>query len=341
MRIAHVLLSRAVAGVEHFLARLTTEQLSHGDEVVVVADDPVGMRHCLPADIRFVPTSGPLAMIRAVRRVAPDVDIVNAHMTHAELAAALALRSTSATPGFVATRHFASVRWANSPVLGPVARRTLPIRPDAQIAVSRFVAAGIEGPSVVVHPGVAVTAAPDRGDARTVLMAQRLESEKHVADGIAAFAASSLPGLGWSLRIAGGGSQRRDLQKYAAGLAGGEAIDFLGHVTDLPAEMRAAAVFLAPAPGEHFGLSVLEAMACALPCVVAAAGGHLETVGGDPHAAMFPPGDVAAAAACLDALAADASTRTSYGLRLMHRQRAHFTTAEHYRRTDAVYRSVL
>ena len=50
-------------------------------------------------------------------------------------------------------------------------------------------------------------------------------------------------------------------------------------------------MLLAPCQIEGLGLTVLEAMAAALPVVAVGAGGHLETVGAVAGAALHPPGD--------------------------------------------------
>jgi len=84
-------------------------------------------------------------------------------------------------------------------------------------------------------------------------------------------------------------------------------------------------MLLAPTPIEAFGLSVLEAMSHGLPVVAAGAGGHLETVGSTPGAALFAPGDAAAAARQLARLITDPRDRRRYGDALRERQRTLFT----------------
>ena len=96
---------------------------------------------------------------------------------------------------------------------------------------------------------------------------------------IEGFVASGLADEGWTLDIAGEGSQRTHLERLAADRGAGAAVRFLGFRMDVDELMAAAGIFLAPRPTEALGLSVLEAMAAGLPVVAAAAGGHLETVG--------------------------------------------------------------
>jgi glycosyltransferase involved in cell wall biosynthesis len=118
------------------------------------------------------------------------------------------------------------------------------------------------------------------------------------------------------------------------------AVRFLGHRADVAVLMDQASLLVAPALHEAFGLSVVEAMAAGLPTVAAASGGHLETIGAVPGAALFPPGDAEAAGRLLALLGRDEAARDTCGRALQAAQRAHFTVAAQAEGTDAVYRTV-
>jgi glycosyltransferase involved in cell wall biosynthesis len=259
-------------------------------------------------------------------------------MTAAEVAAALAF--PIAGPALVTTRHFAARRGVGpvAKVIASVAARRL----RAQIAISRFVADRIEGSSIIVHPGVPRvdgTSAAERD--HVVLVAQRLEPEKRTDHALLAWAASGLGQAAWRLQIAGEGSQARYLGELAERIGVRETVDLLGPRADVAHLMRRAALFLASASNEPFGLSVVEAMAAGLPVVAAAGGGHLETAGTVDSTALYPPDDPGAAGRLLAELAADPHRRDRYGAALQAAQREHFTVDRQVEATLDVYRSVL
>lgn len=104
------------------------------------------------------------------------------------------------------------------------------------------------------------------------------------------------------LRIIGRGDDLPRLQKLAAPL--GDAVQFLGYVSDetIKSEIAAARLFALPSEREGFGLVYLEAMAQGKPCVGAHAGGAPEVIDA-ASGTLVPFGDVPAlATACVDAL---------------------------------------
>jgi glycosyltransferase involved in cell wall biosynthesis len=120
-----------------------------------------------------------------------------------------------------------------------------------------------------------------------------------------------------------------------------EHVRFLGFRTDLPSLMAGAGLLFASSPFEHFGLTVLEAMAAGLPVVAADAGGHSEMLDGLDERALFPAGDVDAAAAHLASLAADPEGRAGLGAREHARQGEEFSLHAQADATEAVYRRAI
>ncbi|HEY5515188.1 MAG TPA: glycosyltransferase family 4 protein [Pengzhenrongella sp.] len=339
LRVLHAIRSDGFAGVEHHVATLAAAQRALGHRVAVIGGDPSLMRAAIgdPAiPLRGAVTVGDTARaIDSWRRC----DVLHVHMTAAEIAAVLAVRSWRVP--VVSTRHFGGRRGAS--LGGRLAAPFVERRISAQIAISGYVAGLIGGPSTVVHHGVPSTSASASAAGRTptVLVAQRLEREKDTDVAVRAFAIARLAERGWELHIAGEGSDRAHLERLARHLGVVGSVRFLGRRSDVTTLMEHAGLFLATCPVEGLGLAVLEAMAAGLPVVAARAGGHLETVGAVPGAALFDPGDAGHAGRLLARLADDVEERERYGARLQALQRERFTVEAQARATDAVYRTVL
>lgn len=314
------------------MCQVANGMVERGHSVVVIGGSPDRMTAELNPAVTHLAADGPAigALTLARQR---DADIVHVHMTAAEIAAWLA-RPFQRAP-IVATRHFARDRGSSAPVraLAHLASRSI----NADIAISRFVADSISGPSRLIYNGVAdCPAAPL--ETRRVVMMQRLDTEKATDVGLRSWAASRLWDSGWRLLVAGGGRQRPTLEALADDLGIRSSVDFLGAVDDTDALLAGGGIFLAPAPAEPFGLAVIEAMAHGLPVVAAAGGAHPETVGDDEL--LFAPGDVEAAASLLRILAADTGERRRVGQLLRHRQKEQFSLVRHLDEIEALYRAV-
>jgi glycosyltransferase involved in cell wall biosynthesis len=227
-------------------------------------------------------------------------------MTTAEIVA-ISARVFHRAP-IVSTRHFAARRGSRRAgrLVAPwVARRLA-----RQIAVSEFVARHLEKPpDVVIRNGIRASAHLWRAESRVVLVLQRLEREKETLTALRAWRASRLWEDGWSMRVAGEGSERRALEAWVAGEEVPQ-IEFTGWAANTPDELVRAGILLAPGSSDSFGLAVVEAMAAGVPVVACAGGGHLETVALLPDARLFQPGDAEGAAAALRSLVPDEERTT-------------------------------
>jgi glycosyltransferase involved in cell wall biosynthesis len=334
-RVVHVVRSDAFAGVERYVADTATELSARGWPVTVVGGEPAAMRRRLPDAVEYRPAGSVAAVFGALRAVR-QCAIVHAHMTAAELPAALLKNTLGAR--LVVTRHFAAPRGRTW--LGRVAGAVITRRVDLQVAISDFVAGAAGGRCVVLPNGVRDgTDAPSPRE-RIVAVLQRLEPEKDTATALRAWAASGLGDEGWRLLIHGAGSERDRLRSLAGTLSITDTVTFAGFTDDARGVLRTAALLLAPAPAEPFGLAVVEAMAEATPVVAADGGAHRETLGADGR--FFPPGDAQACAAQLGRLArASSAERGALGERLRARQRATFSLAAHVTSLERLYREQL
>ena len=154
------------------------------------------------------------------------------------------------------------------------------------------------GDRAVVVPSVQRSFAPASraADGRYVLYSGRLSAEKGVADAIEACRIAELP-----LVVAGDGPAAAELRV----LADGSAVEFTGHVTPARLAGLRAAALAAVVPSRYaeiLPLAALEAMAAGLPTVASRSGGLAEIV---PEEGLFAPGDAAACAERLRAVAGE------------------------------------
>lgn len=326
--VVHVVNTSNFAGVERHVVTLANQQAADGLTVGVIGGRKDVMRTELSPQVTHLEYRHLAATIGSLR--GGRADIVHAHMTSAETAALFTQGA-----GLVTTRHFAARRGKSrlGRAVSPLIRQRFPM----QIAVSRFVQESIDGDSVVVHNGVAEAPLSSRSS-RTILVAQRLAAEKATSVAIDIFEQSGLAKTGWTLLIAGEGPCHRSLGERARSVPG---VALLGFRSDIPLLMKEASIFLAPAPAEPFGLSVVEAMAHGIPVLAADGGGHAETVGLSGPKFLFPPADSRAGARLLRQLGDDQTQATHYGRRLRDIQRTHFTPRVQADQTRRVYEEVL
>ncbi|MEV0424564.1 glycosyltransferase [Streptosporangium canum] len=120
-------------------------------------------------------------------------------------------------------------------------------------------------------------------------------------------------------------------------------VRFLGKVDrdDVPALMRAADVVVSVPWYEPFGIVPLEAMACGVPVVASAVGGHLDTVVPGVTGLLVPPRRPAALGRALRGLLADPFLLTAYGIAAADRARSRYDWGRVAAQTVAVYTDVL
>lgn len=152
---------------------------------------------------------------------------------------------------------------------------------------------------------------------------------------------------GAELVVAGGRDAATDpeiarLTAVAEGCGVRDRVRFVGQVArdDVPALMRSADVVVSVPWYEPFGMVPLEAMACGVPVIASAVGGHLDTVVDGRTGALVPPRDEAALAQRLRELLADPSRLAAMGSAGAARARARYAWDTVAGQTELLYRQV-
>jgi glycosyltransferase involved in cell wall biosynthesis len=101
-----------------------------------------------------------------------------------------------------------------------------------------------------------------------------------------------------------------------------------------------ADMFVLPSHAEGYGMSVLEAMAHAIPVVASSVGALPEIIRDGVDGYLVPPGDVTSLRDAILALAGDAQTRAAMGRAARARVEQHFSIAAFQARLGELYQSV-
>ena len=222
-------------------------------------------------------------------------------------------------PHLFGTTAFAEASW---PLAGLVwtAERGIPwaYRRAAFHVISNstrddLVARGIPADRIeVIYPGIdAVWYKPDphvpRASGPTVLYVGRLKRYKGVDIALRALALARSNGAGVELEIAGEGDDRGRLEGLTRRLGLGQAVRFLGYVSEEEKRrrLRSAWAVVFPSPKEGWGISNIEAAACGTPALASDSPGLRETVRHGETGFLVPHGDVRALAERMTALARD------------------------------------
>jgi glycosyltransferase involved in cell wall biosynthesis len=174
--------------------------------------------------------------------------------------------------------------------------------------------AGLNNTAAIPNPlPIPALGGADPG-ARVVLAAGRLSQEKGFDLLLDAWHDAVATRPGWTLRVYGGGPDQEGLFEQARTLGLSNSVDFAGQTEDIAAALVGGSLFASASRAEGFPMSLLEAMACALPCVAFdSAPGVRELVHDGVNGALVPPGNTEAFAAALGRLMDDSAERASLG----------------------------
>lgn len=339
LKVAHLVLALDVGGLEVVVAGLANGMLAEGVETSLMAVErlgPVAAR--FPALPMMAVGAHPGIDLRAVMRLARElrrrrVDVLHTHNPRPHVYGLLAAR-LARTPVVINTFHGRSE--PDRP-RGPLRRHLLARITQAIVTVSRDVETLARTrdrirttPVVTIYNGVVVSREPPTlapaararlreelglpADAVVIGSVGRLAPEKDYATLLRAFtrvaaaAAEARP----HLVLVGDGAERAALERLAAELGIADRTRFLGFQSEVPRLLGAFDIYAQSSLTEGISLTILEAMAAAVPVVVTAVGGNREILI-EGTGLMVPPSDPAALAGELLALVRDDVRRRSLG----------------------------
>lgn len=328
-------LKRRLSGVTATIARLVPLQAR---DVAIAATGPG-----LPAGVPHVP----LAAVARMPRRGPRGPRVWHARRNVEMVMGLALRASGKDLRLLFTS--ASQREHTA------ATKALIARMDAVVATSAATAGYLEREATVIHHGIdagAFAPAPDRAalrgdldlpDGTLVGCFGRIRPSK----GTDLFVDAMIPLL----------RDRPDLHAVVMGRAVDKDASFLAAlrarapdrvlfrpevpVDSMPRWHAAMDLHVAPQRWEGFGLTPLEAMACAVPVVAAEVGAFPEIVVDGETGRLVPREDAAALSAAIASLVDDAARRTDMGAAARARVERRFRLEDEAAALNALYRALI
>ena len=178
----------------------------------------------------------------------------------------------------------------------------------------RWINQGLNNLDVMPNPLPWLPARPSPRTGRTVVSIGRLDEQKRVDLLLEAWARTAPRFPDWTLRVYGTGADEQELRDYCRDLGLDSSVRWMGATGDVPGALREASVLAQSSRGEGFPLVLLEAMACAVPCVAFdCAPGVREIVTDGEDGLLAPPGDTRALAERLARVMADRELRDRLG----------------------------
>lgn len=300
-----------------------------------------------------------LAIARLLRE--RKIDLVHCHLYHANLYGRLAAR-LAGIPA-IATVHNTYVRrkWHRSQFnrwLGRGRGLVIAVSEEARRDVMRhdrlpaervlLLSNGID-PARVDTPLSQQTAKARLGYAADDFLigcVGRLEEQKAHVNAIRALRLllEEVPAsIGSRLRllIVGDGRLRGELERAAEDPALAGRVRLAGTRSDIAEILRSLDLYVMPSLWEGLSLAMLEAMAAALPVIISDVGGAAEVLGDGEFGIRVPPGDVAALAEAMRALAENPDRCKQLGAAARNRVLEHYDIRKRVARLEECYDSLL
>jgi glycosyltransferase involved in cell wall biosynthesis len=181
------------------------------------------------------------------------------------------------------------------------------------------------------------------GDEIVIGCVARLEEQKghrFLLEAMALLNAAPAGAPRFRLVLAGDGRLRADLERQAAALGISSCTFFLGTRHDVADILRALDLCVMPSLWEGLSIAMLEAMAAGLPLVISDVSGVAQVIGNDEYGVKVPPGDAAALARAIRALADDPARRAALGAAAQQRVLEKFSVQAMVGKLARVYEEV-
>ena len=143
------------------------------------------------------------------------------------------------------------------------------------------------------------------------------------------------------LIIVGDGPERQRLQCLASDFQLGRHVIITGYREDTEAFYKIMDLFLLTSFSEGMAMTLLEAMACGLPCVATDVGGNAEVVCGGLTGLIIPSGDEAKLGQAICRLLGDKEMRQRMGSEGQKRFSEKFTASRMAQEYEALYDKML
>jgi len=144
-----------------------------------------------------------------------------------------------------------------------------------------------------------------------------------------------------ALVLVGGGEEERNLRRRVARAGLADRVRFTGELADVPRLFPALDLYVSSSRGEGLPLSLLEAMACALPVVATRVTGHVDVVLEGVTGLLAGPEDPEALAASVARLLDDPGLREKMGRAGRERVETHFSLERMAARLAGLYREAV
>ncbi|HEY9791897.1 MAG TPA: glycosyltransferase family 4 protein [Candidatus Obscuribacterales bacterium] len=340
LRIAHIVDSSRMWGVENYILNLATALNRRQVETWVLCRDPLVQETYRRNGINVKPLqlagyfdlSGMLSLIRFCKD--HRIDVIHTHLGLDSWIGAAAAKACNIA--CVMSVHFLEPDWQSAGQLtrafwlptqklkNSLISKFLPITP--QVADRLVDREGVDPKKLkVVCPGIpAGIASPERRislrrslgvqlEDCVVLSLSRLEPEKNISVMIKSAAVLTAENQRLHFWVAGDGSQRKSLEQHIEQLGLGDRFKLLGYWPDARELLSAADIFVLPAIAEPFGMAAVEAMLASLPVVGFGNAGLSVIVENECTGLLVSNGDEGALTNCIRSLANDPTVRRRFG----------------------------